>query len=122
MAVRAGSVEEYVAALPAEVAPLFEQVARTIREAAPDAEETLAYGIPTWTRSGRSVVHLGAWKHHLSLYPVPEMDDRLGRMLAPYLSGRSTLRLPLREPLPLDAVGQVVHLLVEQRQVPPQGG
>ena len=82
---------------------------------APAARETIAYGIPTFTLDGRSVVHVAAWKRHLSLYPVPGADDsELDRQMAPYRSGRGTLRFGLDQPLPLDLVRRVVERLVEQ--------
>lgn len=57
----------------------------------------------------------GAWKHHVSLCPVPDaLDAALARDLAPYLSGGGTVRFPLREPIPYDLVEWLVGLLVVQ--------
>ena len=118
MAGKVSSVDEYVAGLPPEVLPVFEDVRRTIRAVVPGAEETISYDIPTWRLSGRALVHLGAWKEHLSLYPVPEMGEDLGRSLAANVSGRGTLKFPLTVPMPLGDIEDVVRLLVEQRTVP----
>lgn len=115
MAGKARSVEEYVAALPPDVVPTFEAVRRTIRAVAPGATETVSYDMPAWTLYGKTFVQLGAWKHHLSIYPVPAMDEELGRALAPNMSGRGTLKFPLSEPMPLDSIEKVVRLLLDQR-------
>ncbi len=69
MSGRFSSVGDYVAALPPEVLPVFEEVRRTIGAAAPSAVETIAYDLPAWTLSGKAFVHLGAWRQHLSIYP-----------------------------------------------------
>jgi uncharacterized protein YdhG (YjbR/CyaY superfamily) len=111
----ASTVDDYVAALPADVVPLFEQVRATIVAVAPGATETIKYGIPAWTLYGKAFVHLGAWKQHLSLYPVPAMGEDLARRLVPHLSGRGTLRFPFTTPLPLPEIEAVVRLLVDQR-------
>jgi uncharacterized protein YdhG (YjbR/CyaY superfamily) len=118
---RISSIEDYLAALPPEVLPVFEEVRSTIRAALPTAVETIAYDMPTWTLSGQAVVHLGAWKRHLSIYPVPEMDEDLARVLAANVVGRGTLQLPLTDPMPLVAIAQVVRLLAEQRAAAPDG-
>ncbi len=119
MAGRISSVEDYIAALPPEVLPVVEEVRCTIRAAAPSAVETICHDMPTWTMSGKAFVHLGAWKRHLSIYPVPELDEALAHVLAANVVGRGTLQFPLTVPMPLEAIAQVVRLLAEQRAVVP---
>jgi uncharacterized protein YdhG (YjbR/CyaY superfamily)/ribosomal protein S18 acetylase RimI-like enzyme len=104
----------YLAGVPTEARSALDAIRAIIREVAPAARETIAYGIPTFTLEGRSVVHVAAWKRHLSLYPVPEADAELDRQVAPYRSGRGTLRFGLGDPLPLDLVRRVVERLIEQ--------
>jgi uncharacterized protein YdhG (YjbR/CyaY superfamily) len=118
VAAKVSSVEDYVAGLPPDVLPVFEEVRRTIRAVAPEAAETISYDMPTWTLSGSAFVHLAAWKKHLSLYPVPEMDEDLARTLAANVAGRGTLQFPLSQPVPLEEIAQVVRLLVAQRVAP----
>jgi uncharacterized protein YdhG (YjbR/CyaY superfamily) len=104
----------YLAGVPTQARSALDAVRAIIREVAPAAQEAIAYGIPTFALGGRSVVHVAAWKRHLSLYPVPAGDAELDRQMAPYRSGRGTLRFGLDEPLPLDLVRRVVKRLVEQ--------
>lgn len=83
----------------------MDKIRKTIRKAAPDAEETIKYGIPTFTLHGRNLIHFGAFKEHIGVYPVPrELREEAG----PYLSGKSTLRCPLDEPLPLKLIEKIV--------------
>ena len=71
----------------------------------PDAEETISYGIPTFTLAGRSVVHVAAWKRHVSLYPVPAGGRRASSgELAPYRSGPGRYASPWAVPLPLELI------------------
>ncbi len=118
MAGKVSSVEDYVAGLPPDVLPVFEEVRRTIRAVVPEATETISYDMPTWTLSGSALVHLAAWKKHLSLYPAPEMDEDLARTLAANVVGRGTLQFPLSQPMPLEEIARVVRLLVAQRVAP----
>ena len=111
----ADGVAAYLADLTPEARIDLDAIRATIRDLVPDAEETISYGIPTFTLAGRAIVHVAAWKHHLSLYPVPRVDAGLGEELEPYRSGPGTLRFPLGRPLPIELIGRVVELLVAQR-------
>jgi uncharacterized protein YdhG (YjbR/CyaY superfamily) len=111
-------VAAYLAGLAPDARAGLDSVRATIRDLVPDAEETISYGIPTFSLAGRSFVHVAAWKRHLSLYPVPRVDAGLERELEPHRSGPGTLRFALGHPLPLELIGRVVELLVAQRTAP----
>ena len=65
--VPAAGVQAYVDGIPPEHRPLFDRVRRLVMEARPDAELVLSYGMPTF-RVGRRRLHVGVWKHGVSLY------------------------------------------------------
>lgn len=108
-------VDAYVAALPEPTAVVVEEIRRRVHEAVPGAAETISYDMPTFTRDGRAFVHVAGWAKHVSLYPVPEVDDALETEVAPYVSGRGTLKLPLSQEIPYDLVSRLVVLLADQR-------
>lgn len=112
------SIDEYIASFPPEVQDKLRAVRATIRDAAPGTDETISYGIPTVTIDGRYVVYFAGWKRHISVYPVPATDKQLSRALAPYISGKGTLRFPMTEPTPLDLIAAVVRELMSRRQDP----
>jgi uncharacterized protein YdhG (YjbR/CyaY superfamily) len=109
------SVDAYIESFPADVQPRLEAVRTAIREALPEARETISYDIPTFTLNDRYAVYFAGWKQHISLYPVPSGDEEFERRLAPFRAGRGTLKFPLDEPIPLDLVGQVASLLATAR-------
>ena len=113
-----GRVAAYLAGLAPEARTALDSVRETVRELVPDAEETISYGIPSFSLAGRSFVHVAAWKHHVSLYPVPQTDTELAAELAPYRCGPGTLRFALGRPLPLELIRRIVVLLVAQRTTP----
>lgn len=53
MAQKFTDVDGYLASLPPDVRVVLEQVRQTIRDAVPDAEDTISYNIPTMVRRGR---------------------------------------------------------------------
>ena len=112
----AATVDEYVAALPEDVAPLVERLRALVHEVAPGAGERISYGMPTFTLDGLPLVHVAAWKKHIALYPLPPMDDDLAQDVAPFQGTKSTLRLPLGQPIPYELVERVVAALLRQRE------
>jgi uncharacterized protein YdhG (YjbR/CyaY superfamily) len=89
-----------------------DQLRESIRAAAPDATETIAYSMPAFrSDGGQFLVSFAAFKDHYSLFPASgAVVEELGDELAPYLAGKGTLRFPSNEPLPLTTVSKVVRV------------
>jgi uncharacterized protein YdhG (YjbR/CyaY superfamily) len=106
------TVEEYLATLPEERRGAVRQLRETIRAAAPDAIETVAYGMPAFrSDGGQFLVSFAAFKRHYSLFPASDaVVEALGDELAPYLTGKGTIRFPADEQLPLTTVSKVVKI------------
>ena len=115
MADAPATIDDYIDRFPAEVQTILQEVRRTIANAVPAAEETISYGIPTFTLGGRYLVYFAGWKHHISVYPVPTGDATLIRDIEPYVAGKGTLKFPLAEPIPYDLIERVATVLIEER-------
>ena len=109
------SVSAYIASFPADVAEVLENVRRAILGAVPGAGETISYRIAAVTLGGTPLLYFAGWKRHVSLYPVPAGDAAFERTVAPYRSGRSTLRFPLSRPVPYDLIAETARRHAEQR-------
>lgn len=116
MAQHPGSIDDYISTFPPDVQTVLQAVRKTIHAAAPGAKESVSYQIPTFTIDGRPVVYLAGWKKHVSVYPVPELDEKLEPQLAPYLSGKGTAKFPLGRPIPYELIMALVQRLVVQRR------
>jgi len=109
------NIDDYISSFPEGVQTILEEVRRIIRNVVPAAEETISYQMPTITLNGRHLVYFAAWKHHISLYPIPRGDEAFEQELAPYRASKGTARFPLRKPIPYDLIERLVALLVKQR-------
>jgi uncharacterized protein YdhG (YjbR/CyaY superfamily) len=116
------SVDEYIRSFPEDVQTVLEQVRQSIRRAAPGTQEKMSYRMPAFTLGGSDLIHVGAWKSHLSLYPASTTNDALRRELAPYRTGKGTLRFPLRRPIPHQLIERLVEERVKQRSDHGGGG
>ncbi len=107
------SVEAYMAALPDGRRTVMQQLRRTIRAAAPAADEVITYNMPGLRMHGRFLVSYEAFKRHYSVFPwSDEMVAELGDALRPYAVGKGTIRFPADQPIPLDIVTRVVEFRV----------
>ena len=108
------SIDEYIETFPKEVQTILQQVRSTMRAAAPEAEEKISYGIPTFTLNGKYLIYFAGWKHHISIYPIPTGDDAFNQEIAQYVAGKGTLKFPIDKPMPLKLIRKIVKLKVAE--------
>ena len=108
------TIDEYIAGFPQEVQAILQQVRETIREAAPDARETINYGIPTFTLQGGNLVHFAAFKKHIGFYPTPSGIERFKEELLVYEGAKGSVKFPLDQPIPYDLIARIVAFRVEE--------
>jgi uncharacterized protein YdhG (YjbR/CyaY superfamily) len=68
------AVRDYIDAIPSGHRPLFDRLHRLILAAYPDAAVVLSYKMPTY-KVGKGRLHVGAWKHGVSLYGWQQGND-----------------------------------------------
>jgi uncharacterized protein YdhG (YjbR/CyaY superfamily) len=108
-------VDTYLAALPDEKRIVLEQLRQTIRAAAPQASETIAYQMPAFRLDGRFLVSYAAYKNHCSLFPASAaVVAGLADELKPYLAGKGTIRFRPDDPLPPGLVTRLVEIRVAE--------
>ena len=112
------SVEDYLAALPDDRRAVVEELRRTINAAAPEATETIAYGMPALrSHGGQFLVSYAAYKRHYSLFPASgAVVEALGKELAPYLAGKGTIQFPADRPIPATLVKRIVMVRVAENK------
>lgn len=108
------TIDEYIAAYPAQVQEILEEIRRVIREEASSASEAIAYGIPTFKVRGKNLIHFGAYKNHIGFYPTPSALDAFSEELSVYASGKGSAQFPLDKPMPLDLIRKIVQYRMAQ--------
>jgi uncharacterized protein YdhG (YjbR/CyaY superfamily) len=109
------SVDDYIAAFPPEVRAMLERMRLTIGNAAPDAQETISYRIPTFNLNG-ALVYFAAFKNHIGFYPPVKGDARLEKAISRYAGEKGNLRFPLDQPIPYRLIERIVKLRVKQNR------
>jgi uncharacterized protein YdhG (YjbR/CyaY superfamily) len=104
---RAKSFDGFLAVLNPQKRAALEKLRKIIRAAAPEAEECISYGIPTFRMGGKFLVGLGAGADHCSFYPGSALDQ-FRVELKGYDTGRGTIRFQPAKPLPAALVRKLV--------------
>ncbi len=104
------NIDEYIAGFPKDIQTILKQIRATIKKAAPDAEETISYAIPTFTLKGRYLVHFAGYKNHIGFYPAPRGNEAFKKELSVYKGGKGTVQFPLDKPMPLNLIIKIESL------------
>jgi uncharacterized protein YdhG (YjbR/CyaY superfamily) len=107
------SMDDYIAEFPKDVQEILENIRRTIKKAAPDAEETINYQMPTFTLKG-NLVHFAAYKKHVGFYPTPTGIEKFNKELSVYEGAKGSVRFPLAKPIPFDLISKIVKFRVKE--------
>ncbi len=107
------SIDEYIAQFSPEVQAILAQIRATIRNAAPDAQETISYQIPAFTLNG-ALVYFAAFKNHIGFYPPVKGNAGLEKAISPYAGQKGNLRFPLDHPIPYRLIERIVTHRVKQ--------
>ncbi len=109
------TIDQYIKGFPKEIQILLEQVRTTVRKAAPEAQETIKYAMPTFVLNG-NLVHFAAFQNHIGFYPAPTGIDAFTEELSVYKGGKGSVQFPLDQPLPLDLITRIVKFRVKENQ------
>jgi len=96
------SIDEYIADFPEDIQALLNQVRFTIKQAAPDAEESLGYGMPAYKLHGRPLVY----------FATPTGHAEFAKELSTYKQGKGSVQFPIDQPMPLKLIAQIVEFRV----------
>lgn len=107
------NIDEYVADFPPDIQKILQKIRLTIRRAAPKAEETIKYRMPTFTLNG-NLVHFAAFKKHIGFYPTPTGTKEFQKELSVYNGAKGSVQFPLDQPIPFGLISKIVKFRVKE--------
>jgi uncharacterized protein YdhG (YjbR/CyaY superfamily) len=108
------TIDEYIASFPPDMQEKLQGIRSVIHRAAPDAEEAIRYGIPTFRLDGHNLVHFAAFKNHLSFFPTASGVEKFRKELSSYALSKGTIQFPPDEPVPYDLVERITRFRLEE--------
>lgn len=106
-------IDTYISLQPKEVQATLQKIRETISKAAPEAGETINYGIPTFTLNG-NLVHFAAFKNHIGFYPTPSGIAAFKKELSVYEGAKGSVQFPLDKAMPLSLITKMVKYRVKE--------
>jgi uncharacterized protein YdhG (YjbR/CyaY superfamily) len=110
---QAKTMDEYISTFPERVQRILNELRQTIKDAAPEAEETINYGIPTFTFQG-NLVHFAAFENHIGFYPTPSGMEAFKKELSSYKGAKGSVQFPIDQPLPLPLIRKIAEFRVKE--------
>jgi uncharacterized protein YdhG (YjbR/CyaY superfamily) len=116
MAAKPKTIDDYLAAVGDEQRPALDKLRKTIRAAAPKAEECISYGLAAFRQNGM-LVGFGASTQHCAFYlmnstSVAEYADELKK----YDTSKGTIRFTPDKPLPVALVKKLVKARLAENE------
>ena len=112
---RFSTIDAYIATFSKDTQDILTTLRATIRAAAPDAQETISYQVPTFTLKG-TLVQFAAHTHHIGFYPAPSGIAAFQDELSAYKRAKGSVQFPLDQPLPLDVIRRIVQFRVAENR------
>lgn len=111
----ANPIDLYIAGFPDKVQKILQKIREIVREAAPEAEEAMKYGIPTFVLSG-NLVHFAAFENHIGFYPTPSGISHFAQELSSYKSAKGSVQFPLGTTIPYSLIRKIVTFRVAENR------
>ncbi len=107
------NIDEYISGFPAEIQEILAAIREIVQQEAPQAEERIRYGMPTFYLYG-NLVHFAAFKKHIGFYPTPAGIEEFVEELSPYKNSKGAVQFPLNQPIPFELIRKIVAYRVKQ--------
>lgn len=107
------TVDDYLADFSGDTLDRLRQMRATILATAPDAVESMAYGMPAYKLDGKPLVYFAGYAGHVGFYATPNGHEAFAEELAGYKQGKGSVQFPHSSPLPIDLVRRVVEFRVD---------
>lgn len=106
------TVDQYIDSFPESVMEILSSIRKIILENAPEAIESIAYGMPAYKVHKKPLVYFAAFDKHIGFYATPTGHEKFKDALSGYKQGRGSVQFPLQKPIPYDLIKDIVQFRV----------
>jgi uncharacterized protein YdhG (YjbR/CyaY superfamily) len=114
------TVDAYLSAFPEKVRRILTGLRKTIRQAAPQAEEVISYNMPAFRWKGM-LVWYAAHKDHIGFYPKASAILAFKGELAGYKTSKGAIQFPIEKVIPTDLVRKIVAFRLKENEQSQKG-
>jgi len=110
------AIDMYIASFPDDVREILKRIRHLVLKYAPEAEESITYGMPAYKTNGKPLVYFAAFKNHIGLYATPSGHSAFEEELSVYKRGKGSVQFPLNKPIPYDLIRRIIEFRVIENQ------
>ena len=110
------SVEKYILSFPVEVQETLLKIRQMIFAAAPNATESISYGMPCFWIYKHPLIYFAAFKNHIGVYALPSTHEAFKNELSGYKHGKGSVQFPIKEPIPFALIEKMISFRVKENK------
>jgi uncharacterized protein YdhG (YjbR/CyaY superfamily) len=107
------TIDEYISQFPAELQEKLQTLRKVIKDAAPESQEKISWGMPTFVLHG-NLVHFAAFKKHIGFYPTSTGVEHFKDELTDYKFSKGAIQFDLTKPIPYELIDRIVRFRVKE--------
>jgi len=111
------SIDDYISMFPDETQLLLNKFRSIILKKAPDATESISYGMPGYKTHGKPLVYFAGYKNHIGLYATPSGHAEFAEALSKFKSGKGSVQFPIDQPIPFDLIERIIEFRVNENEL-----
>lgn len=110
------SVEQYIASFPQDTQILLKKIQEIIINNAPNAIESISYGMPAYKLNGKPLVYFAGYKNHIGFYATPTGHTKFAEELSVYKQGKGSVQFPVNQLIPYGLIERIVSFRVKENE------
>jgi uncharacterized protein YdhG (YjbR/CyaY superfamily) len=103
------SVDKYLEAFSGQARESLNEMRRILRDALPNAEECISYGMPAY-RMTTVLVYFAGNKHHVGFYPTSSGIKKFEHELGRWKHSKGAIQFPYDQKLPKVLITNIAHM------------
>lgn len=108
------TINEYISKSSKDVQDRLKKLRSKIKEIAPDAVESISYGMPAFKLKGKPLAYFAAYQHHIGFYPTSSPIKKFKNELEGYQWSKGAVQFLIDKPIPFDLVEKMVKYRMKE--------
>ncbi|MDZ4667108.1 MAG: DUF1801 domain-containing protein [bacterium] len=110
-------IKAYINGFPLEVQEILYKIRTIILDAAPKADEAMAYGMPGYKTNKKPLVYFAAYDKHVGFYATPNGHEKFEKELSIYKQGKGSVQFQLNEQIPYTLIKKIVAFRIKNNEL-----
>jgi uncharacterized protein YdhG (YjbR/CyaY superfamily) len=110
------TVDEYINKYPNDVQKILVEIREIVKKVAPNAVESINYGMPAYKTYSKPLVYFAAYEHHIGFYATPTCHEEFAKELSKYKQGKGSVQFPINQTIPFELIRNMTIFKAEENE------